>query len=53
MIEAGDKAPDVTLETPDGGQLRLADMLGNTLVLFFYPKDDTSGCTRRRRTSPG
>ena len=45
MIEAGDKVPDVTLETPDGGRLRLADMLGNTLVLFFYPKDDTSGCT--------
>ena len=45
MIEAGDKVPDVTLETPDGGRLRIADMLGGTLVLFFYPKDDTSGCT--------
>lgn len=46
MINEGDTVPDVTLETPDGGALRLADMRGRALVLYFYPKDDTSGCTR-------
>ena len=46
MLNEGDPAPDVTLETPDGGRLSLTDMRGRTLILFFYPKDDTSGCTR-------
>ena len=46
MLDEGDTAPDVTLETPDGGTLRLGDMRGRALVLYFYPKDDTSGCTR-------
>jgi peroxiredoxin Q/BCP len=41
----GDKAPDFELETADG-PVRLADFAGKTLVLYFYPKDDTSGCTR-------
>lgn len=45
MLDAGDTAPDVTLETPEGGTLRLSDMRGGVLVLYFYPKDDTSGCT--------
>ncbi|WP_156681711.1 peroxiredoxin family protein [Sphingomonas profundi] len=45
MLNEGDLAPDVTLETPDGGRLPLSAMRGGTLVLFFYPKDDTSGCT--------
>ncbi|GGE79228.1 peroxiredoxin [Sphingomonas prati] len=45
MLDIDDRLPDLSLETPDGGMLRLADMVGNTLVLFFYPKDDTSGCT--------
>jgi len=40
----GDKAPDFELET-EGGPARLADFAGKTLVLYFYPKDDTSGCT--------
>ena len=44
-LNEGDMAPDVTMETPDGGTLSLAQMRGNILVLFFYPKDDTSGCT--------
>ena len=41
----GDKAPDFELETADG-PIRLADYAGKTLVLYFYPKDDTTGCTR-------
>jgi peroxiredoxin Q/BCP len=45
MLEQGDAAPDVTLQMADGSNLRLHDMLGRTLVLYFYPKDDTSGCT--------
>jgi peroxiredoxin Q/BCP len=41
----GDKAPDFELATADG-PVRLADFAGKTLVLYFYPKDDTSGCTK-------
>jgi peroxiredoxin Q/BCP len=44
-IVEGAPAPDFELETPDG-PVRLADFAGKTLVLYFYPKDDTSGCTR-------
>lgn len=44
MIEPGDTLPDVTLEGPDG-PFRLAERKG-PLVLYFYPKDDTAGCTR-------
>ncbi len=45
MADEGEMAPDVTLATPEGGSLRLSDMRGAPLVLYFYPKDDTSGCT--------
>ncbi len=45
-LHPGDMAPDVTLTTPDGGTLRLAELRGRPLVLYFYPKDDTAGCTR-------
>jgi peroxiredoxin Q/BCP len=45
-LQLGDMAPDVTLETPDGGTLSLASLRGKPVVLYFYPKDDTSGCTR-------
>jgi peroxiredoxin Q/BCP len=41
----GDKAPDFQLDAAEG-PIRLADFAGKTLVLYFYPKDDTSGCTR-------
>ncbi len=41
----GDTLPDIALETPDGGSVRPAEFLGKKLVLFFYPKDDTPGCT--------
>ena len=44
-LEAGDTFPDFTMETPDGGTASLADFKGKALVLFFYPKDNTPGCT--------
>ena len=46
MLNEGDLAPDVTLQTADGGSIKLSQMLNHNLVLYFYPKDDTSGCTR-------
>ena len=45
-LKPGDPAPDVTLTTPEGGALTLSRLQGRPLVLYFYPKDDTSGCTR-------
>jgi peroxiredoxin Q/BCP len=41
----GDTMPDVALETPDGGSVKASDFAGGKLVVFFYPKDDTPGCT--------
>jgi peroxiredoxin Q/BCP len=43
--DVGDTLPDIALETPDGGSVRPSDFRGRKLVLFFYPKDDTPGCT--------
>jgi thioredoxin-dependent peroxiredoxin len=45
MIKEGDKAPEFTLEADDGSQVTLKDLRGGKVVLYFYPKDDTSGCT--------
>jgi len=45
MINEGDKAPDITVTASDGSNVNLAAP-GQPLVLYFYPKDDTSGCTR-------
>jgi thioredoxin-dependent peroxiredoxin len=44
-LEQGDQAPDFKLPTDGGGEARLADFAGKPVVLYFYPKDDTSGCT--------
>ena len=44
-LDVGDTMPDIALETPDGGSVRPSDFRGRKLVLFFYPKDDTPGCT--------
>lgn len=41
----GDSLPDIALTTPEGGSVRPSDFAGRKLVLFFYPKDDTPGCT--------
>ena len=45
-IGDGDKAPLIDLPTDGGGRFRLADHTGKPVVIFFYPKDDTSGCTK-------
>ncbi len=44
-LQPGDKAPDFNLPSDDGGDVRLKDLSGSTVVLYFYPKDDTTGCT--------
>ena len=44
-IDVGDKAPAFTLPTDGGGTISLKDLKGAPVVLYFYPKDDTSGCT--------
>jgi peroxiredoxin Q/BCP len=45
MVDVGDQAPDFTLPADDGSQVNLKDYRGNKVVLYFYPKDNTSGCT--------
>ena len=45
MLSVGDLAPDFTLPTDSGEELTLSSLRGRPVVLFFYPKDDTSGCT--------
>ena len=45
-LEAGDKAPAFKLPGDGGSEISLKDFKGKTLVLYFYPKDDTSGCTK-------
>ena len=45
MIEEGRKAPDFTLPSSHGGKVKLRDLRGQPVVLYFYPKDDTQGCT--------
>ncbi len=46
-VVVGQPAPDVSLPTDGGGHVSLADLRGRAVVLYFYPKDDTSGCTRQ------
>lgn len=45
----GDALPDIALTTPDGGSVKPSDFAGRKLVLFFYPKDDTPGCTTENK----
>jgi len=45
-LKVGAKAPDFSLLTGDGSTLSLGDLKGRKVVLYFYPKDNTSGCTR-------
>ena len=44
-LSAGDKAPDFTLPTDGGGSVTLSALKGEAVILYFYPKDDTTGCT--------
>jgi peroxiredoxin Q/BCP len=46
MVKEGQKAPDFTLPSSDGANVTLRDLRGKPVVLYFYPKDDTPGCTR-------
>jgi len=47
LLEAGTKAPDFTLSDKDGNPVTLSGFLGKKVVLYFYPKDNTPGCTRQ------
>ena len=47
MLEVGTKAPDFTLQDQRGELVSLSDFLGKKVVLYFYPKDNTPGCTRQ------
>ena len=47
MLEIGIKAPEFTLNDKDGNAVGLSDFLGKKVVLYFYPKDNTPGCTRQ------
>src|ERR1700682_6730895 len=46
-IEVGDTAPDFTLGADNGQKVKLSAQRGNPVVLYFYPKDDTPGCTKQ------
>lgn len=45
-LKEGDKAPEFSTATSGGGKISLADFLGKNVILYFYPKDDTPGCTK-------
>ena len=47
MLTEGSMAPDFTLASDDGSTVRLSDLRGKRVILYFYPKDDTPGCTQQ------
>ena len=47
MLNVNDKSPDFALKDKDGNEVRLSDFRGKKVVLYFYPKDNTPGCTRQ------
>jgi peroxiredoxin Q/BCP len=49
MLKKGAKAPDFQLPADDGSVVKLSKLKGQAVVLYFYPKDDTSGCTREAK----
>jgi peroxiredoxin Q/BCP len=49
VIDEGSKAPDFELPSDEGSTVRLSDLRGKPVVLYFYPKDDTPGCTAQAR----
>jgi thioredoxin-dependent peroxiredoxin len=50
MVEEGKEAPDFELPNDTGERVRLSDLRGRPVVLYFYPKDDTPGCTTQARS---
>jgi peroxiredoxin Q/BCP len=46
MLEPGDQAPPFTLQDPSGNRVSLEDFAGRNVILYFYPRDDTPGCTK-------
>ncbi|HYN86550.1 MAG TPA: thioredoxin-dependent thiol peroxidase [Pyrinomonadaceae bacterium] len=46
MLKEGQPAPDFAVKDADGNEVKLSDLRGRKVVLYFYPKDDTPGCTR-------
>jgi len=53
MLRPGDAAPPFSLPATGGREISLSDLKGRTVVLYFYPKDDTSGCTREAQDFDG
>jgi peroxiredoxin Q/BCP len=49
VVEEGKQAPDFELASDSGERVRLSDLRGRTVVLYFYPRDDTPGCTKQAR----
>lgn len=47
MLEEGNDAPDFSAKDQDGNEVKLSDLHGTRVVLYFYPKDDTPGCTKQ------
>ena len=47
MLNIGDRAPNFTLKDKNGNDVKLSDFIGKRVVLYFYPKDNTPGCTRQ------
>ena len=47
MLGEGTKAPEIVLNDKDGNEVRLSDFAGKRVVVYFYPKDNTPGCTRQ------
>jgi len=47
--DIGDTLPDIAMETPEGGTVKPSDFAGQKLVIFFYPKDNTPGCTTENK----
>ena len=47
MLNIGDKAPNFTFTDKDGREVSLSDIYGKRIVLYYYPRDNTPGCTRQ------
>ncbi|MFN7138809.1 MAG: thioredoxin-dependent thiol peroxidase [Limisphaerales bacterium] len=47
ILKEGDHAPTFRAETSGGGEISLSDLIGRNVILYFYPKDDTPGCTKQ------